>query len=58
MGPHGATRGLHPSFGEALKLGKKESDERVERSLYQKAIGYSYDAVKIFLPYAFNNLNH
>jgi hypothetical protein len=42
---------LHPAFGEALKLGKKESDERVERSLYQKAIGYSYDAVKIFLPY-------
>jgi hypothetical protein len=42
---------LHPAFGEALKVGKKEADERVERSLYQKAIGYSYDAVKIFLPY-------
>jgi hypothetical protein len=51
-------RWLHPTFSEALKLRKKESDERVERSLYQKAIGYSYDAVKIFLPYAFNNLNH
>jgi hypothetical protein len=35
----------------ALKLGKKEVDERVERSLYQKAVGYHYGAVKIFLPY-------
>jgi hypothetical protein len=40
-----------PEFVAALKLGKKESDERVERSLYNRAIGYSYDAVKIFLPY-------
>jgi hypothetical protein len=37
-------------FGEALKLGKNEADRRVERSLYQKAVGYSYDAVKIFMP--------
>jgi hypothetical protein len=42
---------LHPAFGEALKLGKKEADERVERSLYSRAVGYHYDAVKIFLPY-------
>jgi hypothetical protein len=42
---------LHPAFGEALKLGKKEADERVERSLYHRAVGYSYEAVKIFLPY-------
>jgi hypothetical protein len=38
-------------FLHALKFGKKEVDERVERSLYQKAAGYHYDAVKIFLPY-------
>jgi hypothetical protein len=31
-------------------VGKKEADQRVERSLYQKAVGYSYDAVKIFMP--------
>jgi hypothetical protein len=43
-------RAKHPQFGEALKLGKKEADQRVERSLYQKAVGYSYDAVKIFMP--------
>jgi CO/xanthine dehydrogenase Mo-binding subunit len=30
---------LHPAFGEALKVGKKDSDERVERSLYQRAVG-------------------
>ena len=42
---------LHPSFGEALKLAKKEADERVERSLYQRAVGYSYETVKVFLPY-------
>jgi hypothetical protein len=43
-------RAKHPQFGEALKLGKKEADQRVERSLYQKAVGYSYDSVKIFMP--------
>jgi hypothetical protein len=31
-------------------VGKKEANNRVERSLYQKANGYSYDAVKIFMP--------
>jgi hypothetical protein len=36
--------------GGALKLGKKEADERMERSLYQRGLGYSYDAVKIFMP--------
>jgi hypothetical protein len=40
----------HPQFGDALKVGKKEADERVERSLYQKAVGYSFDSVKIFMP--------
>jgi len=35
----------HPEFSEALKSGKDSADERVERSLYHKAIGYTYDAV-------------
>jgi hypothetical protein len=34
----------------ALKVGRRTADERVARSLYQKACGYSYDAVKIFMP--------
>lgn len=36
-----------PEFCEALKSGKVSADDRVERSLYHRAIGYSYDAVKI-----------
>jgi hypothetical protein len=43
-------RAKHPLFGEALKLGKGQADVRVTRSLYQRAVGYSYDAVKIFMP--------
>lgn len=38
----------HPEFLQALKSGKTEADDRVERSLYQRAVGYEYDAVKIF----------
>jgi hypothetical protein len=38
-------------FRNALKIGKAEADNRVERSLYERATGYSYNAVKIFLPY-------
>jgi hypothetical protein len=40
----------HAQFSGALKVGKNEADDRVERSLYQRAVGYTYDAVKIFMP--------
>lgn len=40
----------HDKFCQALKVGKDVADERVERSLYQKAIGYEQDEVKIFMP--------
>ena len=40
----------HEEFSSALKKGKDPADSRVERSLYHRAIGYSYDAVKIFMP--------
>jgi hypothetical protein len=43
-------RARHADFRGALNVGKKEADERVKRSLYMRAVGYSYDAVKIFLP--------
>jgi len=33
-----------------LNVGKKAADDRVTRSLYPRAVGYSYDAVKIFMP--------
>lgn len=39
-----------PEFCQALKAGKEVADERVQRSLYQRAIGYRQDAVKIFMP--------
>jgi hypothetical protein len=36
------------SITSALAAGKAEADGRVERSLYMRAVGYSYDAEKIF----------
>jgi hypothetical protein len=43
-------KGDHDEFCQALKAGKEEADARVERSLYQQAIGYEQDEVKIFMP--------
>jgi len=38
----------HPEFCAALKVGKSASDDRVEQSLYKRAVGYSFDSEKIF----------
>ena len=38
----------HDEFCRALKVSKEVADQRVERSLYQRAIGYETDAMKIF----------
>lgn len=38
----------HPDFCIALKVGKETADNRVERSLYQRAVGYSFASEKIF----------
>ena len=38
----------HEAFCNALRLGKGLVDDQVERSLYQRAVGYSCDTVKIF----------
>ena len=38
----------HEAFCGALKLGKGLVDDQVERSLYQRAVGYSCNAVKVF----------
>lgn len=38
----------HPEFSEALKLGKELPDERVKRSLYHKAVGYTFHSEKLF----------
>src|SRR6516165_532214 len=36
----------HPAFSRVFKLGKAAADDRVERSLYSRAIGYDYIAEK------------
>jgi len=43
-------RNTHADFCQALRVGKDIADERVTRSLYQKAVGYEQDDVKIFMP--------
>ena len=38
----------HDEFCQALKVGKDALDDRVERSLYQRAVGYSFNSEKLF----------
>lgn len=38
----------HPEFCNALKAGKASADSRVERSLYQRAVGYTFSSEKVF----------
>ncbi|MET3390651.1 hypothetical protein ABIC33_001274 [Variovorax sp. 1140] len=40
-------KGEQPKFCQALKAGKDEADDRVERSLYARAIGYEHDDIDI-----------
>jgi hypothetical protein len=40
-------KGEHEAFCQALKSGKAEADERVERSLFARANGYEHDEVDI-----------
>mgnify|MGYP002135143980 FL=1 len=37
-----------PEFFKALVDGKDACDDRVERSLYQRAVGYSFNSEKIY----------
>lgn len=37
----------YPEFRKSIELGKDAADSRVENSLYNRAVGYSYDAIKI-----------
>lgn len=41
---------VYEDFCRSIKIGKAASDDRVERSLFRRATGYTYDAVKIFMP--------
>lgn len=40
----------HPDFLASLTRGKELCDDIIEKSLFQRASGYTYDAVKIFMP--------
>lgn len=42
-------RAKYPEFLDALKIPKQIADERVERSLFERATGYTRESVKIFL---------
>ncbi|MHB1952456.1 MAG: helix-turn-helix domain-containing protein [Sulfobacillus sp.] len=42
-----AWRAKHPEFLAALRYGKEHADDRVERSLYHRAVGFTHPAVKI-----------
>jgi hypothetical protein len=39
----------HPKFSDAVKLGKAPSDKRTERTLFERANGYSFPSEEIFL---------
>jgi len=41
---------LHDEFTAAVRTGKAAADDRVERALYQRAVGYDYVAEKIVTP--------
>jgi hypothetical protein len=40
-------RSAHPEFRNAIQMAKNVADARVERSLFQRACGYSFDTVKV-----------
>jgi hypothetical protein len=42
-------RGAHPRIHASVQL-KPPKRQRVERSLYERANGYNYEAVKVFMP--------
>lgn len=43
-------KNAHEKFCQAVTCGKGAADERVERAFYNRAVGYSHPAVKIFMP--------
>lgn len=38
----------HEEFCQAVKVGKDMADDRVERALYNRAVGYSFESEKVF----------
>lgn len=40
-------QGAHPEFAVAIKLGREDAVDRVERSLYERAVGYQHPETKL-----------
>jgi hypothetical protein len=40
-------RGEHPEFAEAFRLGREAASERVEHSVFHRAVGYTFASEKI-----------
>lgn len=40
----------HPEFFESCRLGLEAATERVEHSMFERAVGYTHEATKIFMP--------
>ena len=45
-----AWKHAHPAFLESITRGKMVADANVAERMYQRAMGYSHEAVKIFMP--------
>ena len=41
-------KNVHEDFCQALIAGKENADARVERSLYNRAVGYTFESEKVF----------
>lgn len=41
-------KNIHDDFCQAVIVGKENSDARVERSLYNRAVGYTFESEKVF----------
>lgn len=41
-------KNMHEDFCQALRAGKENADTRVERALYNRAVGYTFESEKVF----------
>lgn len=41
-------KNVHENFCQAVTCGKEEADERVARSLFNRAVGYTFESEKVF----------
>ena len=41
-------KNVHDDFCQAVTCGKENADARVERSLYNRAVGYTFESEKVF----------